>query len=60
MFINKKSLNLRRTPFKHKVNNVVPVHKEETELVVEVTDIKAKTNQTGKSKKNNTSEGQKE
>ena len=60
MFINKKSLNLRRTPFKHKVNNVVPVPKEETELVVEVTDIKAKTNQTGKSKKNNTSEGQKE
>ena len=60
MFINKKSLNLRRTPFKHKINNVVPVPKKETELVVEVTDIKAKTNQTGKSKKNNTSEGQKE
>ena len=60
MFINEKSLNLRRTPFKHKVNNVVPVPKKETELVVEVTDIKAKTNQTGKSKKNNTSEGQKE
>lgn len=60
MFINKKSLNLRRTPFKHKVNNAVPVPKKETELVVEVTDIKAKTNQTGKSKKNNTSEGQKE
>ena len=60
MFINKKSLNLRRTPFKHNVNNVVPVPKKETELVVEVTDIKAKANQTGKSKKNNTSEGQKE
>ena len=60
MFINKKSLNLRRTPFKHKVNNVVPVTKKETELVVEVTDIKVKTNQTGKSKKNNTSEEQKD
>ena len=60
MFINKKSLNLRRTPFKHKVNNIVPVPEKEPEPVVEATDIKAKTNQTGKSKKNNTSEGQKE
>lgn len=60
MFINKKSLNLRRTPFKHKANNVVPVHYKEAEPVVEVTDIKVKTNQTGKSKKNNTSVEQKD
>ena len=60
MFINKKSLNLRRTPFKHKANNVVPVPEKETEHVVETTDIKVKTNQTGKSKKNNTSEEQKD
>ena len=60
MYINKKSLYLRRTPFKHKVNNVVPVPKKETELVVEVTDIKVKTNQTGKSKKNNKYEEQKD
>lgn len=60
MFIDKKSLNLRRTPFKHKVNNVVLVPEKEAEPVVEVTDIKAKTNQTGKSKKNNKYEEQKD
>lgn len=60
MFINKKSLNLRRAPFKHKVNNVVLVPEKEAEPVVEVTDIKVKTNQTGKSKKNNKYEEQKD
>lgn len=59
MFINKKSLNLRRTPFKHKVNNIFPVSEKSEEPVAEVNDIKNKIGQSGKSKKNNLSEEQK-
>lgn len=60
MFINKKSLNLRRRPFKHKINNVVSVSENVELAVVETAEIKSKTNQTTRVKKNNISEEQKD
>lgn len=60
MFINKKSLNLRRTPFKHKVNNNFPVSEKAADPVSEANEVKNKISQSGKAKKNNVSEGQKD